>query len=83
MKHPVHDEAQPYHSSGTPVDPEPFRERFVAALEDDLDTPVAVDALRELAEAIVAGRQDGRPVSHARQELRTLAEILGIVLPVV
>jgi L-cysteine:1D-myo-inositol 2-amino-2-deoxy-alpha-D-glucopyranoside ligase len=83
MQHPVHDEARPYRSSGTPVDPEPFRRRFVAALEDDLDTPVAIVALRELAEAIVAGRQDGRPVSHARQELRTLAEILGIVLPVV
>ena len=83
MQHPVHDEAQPYRSSGTPVEPEPFRRRFVAALEDDLDTPAAIGALRELAEAIVAGRQDARPVSHARHELRTLAEILGIVLPVV
>jgi cysteinyl-tRNA synthetase len=73
MQHPVHDESQPHRSSGTPVDPEPFRQRFVAALEDDLNTPVA----------IVAGRQDARPVSHARQDLRVLAEILGVVLPVV
>ncbi|HZO28645.1 MAG TPA: cysteine--tRNA ligase [Chloroflexota bacterium] len=83
MKHPVHDDAHPYQSSGTPVDAEPFRRRFVAALEDDLNTPIAVMALRELAEAIVAGREAARPVSHARHELRTLAEILGVVLPVV
>ena len=83
MTHPVHDESRPYHSSGTPVDPEPFRQRFVAALEDDLDTPVAIAALRELAKAIIAGRQEARPVSNARHELRVLAEILGIVLPAV
>jgi len=83
MQHPVHDDAHPYRSSGTPVDPEPFRQRFVAALEDDLDTPVAIAALRELAEAIIAGREASRPVSQARQELRALAEILGIVLPAV
>jgi L-cysteine:1D-myo-inositol 2-amino-2-deoxy-alpha-D-glucopyranoside ligase len=83
MKHPVHDDAHPYQSSGTPVDPEPFRQRFVAALEDDLNTPVAIVALRELAEAIVAGREGARPVSHARHELRVLAGILGIALPVV
>jgi L-cysteine:1D-myo-inositol 2-amino-2-deoxy-alpha-D-glucopyranoside ligase len=83
MKHPVHDEAQPYQSSGDPLDAEPYRARFVTALEDDLNTPSAIAALRELAEAIVAGRAAGRPVSQARQELRTLAEILGVVLPVV
>ena len=83
MKHPVHDDAHPYQSSGTPVDSEPFRRRFVVALEDDLNTPIATMALRELAEAIVAGREAARPVSHARHELRTLAEILGVVLPVV
>ena len=83
MRHPVHDDAQPYQSSGTPVDPEPFRRRFVAAMEDDLDTPEALVALRELAEAIGAGREAARPVSRARHELRVLAEIFGIVLPAV
>jgi L-cysteine:1D-myo-inositol 2-amino-2-deoxy-alpha-D-glucopyranoside ligase len=81
MRHPVHDDAQPYQSSGTPVDPEPFKQRFVAAMEDDLDTPTAIVALRELAEAIVAGREASRPLSDARHELRTLAAILGVTLP--
>jgi cysteinyl-tRNA synthetase len=83
MQHPVHDDSRPYQSSGTPVDPEPFRQRFVAAMEDDLDTPRAIAALRELAEAIIAGRADARPLSRARRELRVLAEVLGVVLPVV
>ena len=83
MKHPVHDDAHPYASSGEALDAEPFRQRFVAALEDDLDTPVAIQALRNLAETIVEARAASRPVSAARRELRTLAGILGIVLPVV
>ena len=83
MKHPVHDDAQPYETHGAAVDPEPYKQRFVAALEDDLNAPVAIAALRELAEEIVAARAASRPVSNARHELRVLAEILGIVLPAV
>jgi L-cysteine:1D-myo-inositol 2-amino-2-deoxy-alpha-D-glucopyranoside ligase len=83
MRHPVHDDAQPYESSGTALVPEPFRQRFVEAMEDDLDTPQAIGVLRELAEAIVAGRQANRPISQARQELRSLAQILGVALPAV
>jgi hypothetical protein len=52
-------------------------------MEDDLDTPKAIGVLRELAEAIVAGREASRPTSNARHDLRTLAEILGVVLPAV
>jgi L-cysteine:1D-myo-inositol 2-amino-2-deoxy-alpha-D-glucopyranoside ligase len=83
MTHPVHDAAHPYQTSGDPVAPEPFRQRFVAAMDDDLNTPVAIGVLRELAELILAGRAEHRPVSQARHELRTLASILGIVLPAV
>jgi L-cysteine:1D-myo-inositol 2-amino-2-deoxy-alpha-D-glucopyranoside ligase len=83
MTHPVHDATHPYQTSGEPIAPEPFRQRFVEALDDDLNTPVAIDVLRELAEAIVAGRAAHRPVSQARHELQTLAGVLGIVLPVV
>jgi L-cysteine:1D-myo-inositol 2-amino-2-deoxy-alpha-D-glucopyranoside ligase len=81
LRQPVHDQAEPDQSSGTPVDPEPFRRRFVAAMEDDLDTPTAIDALQELAEAIVVGRADARPTTIARQELRALAGVLGVALP--
>jgi L-cysteine:1D-myo-inositol 2-amino-2-deoxy-alpha-D-glucopyranoside ligase len=83
MQHPVHDDAHPYQSSGSPVEAGSYRKRFVAAMEDDLDTPTAITALRELAESIVAGRKASRPVSAARAELRTLTDVLGIVLPAV
>jgi L-cysteine:1D-myo-inositol 2-amino-2-deoxy-alpha-D-glucopyranoside ligase len=69
------------HAAGSPVDPEPFRQQFVAALEDDLDSPSAIVALRALAEAIIVGRQEGRPIAQARQVLRELASILGVELP--
>jgi L-cysteine:1D-myo-inositol 2-amino-2-deoxy-alpha-D-glucopyranoside ligase len=83
MTHPVHDVAHPYETSGEPLAPEPFRERFMAAMDDDLNTPVAIGVLRELAEAILSSRREGRPVSQARHEIRALASILGIVLPAV
>ncbi|MCC6177904.1 MAG: cysteine--tRNA ligase [Chloroflexi bacterium] len=81
MNHPVYDGGGAYASSGEPLDPTPFRARFTAALDDDLNTPAAIEAVRDLAEAIEAARRDGRPLSAARRELQTLAEILGIALP--
>jgi L-cysteine:1D-myo-inositol 2-amino-2-deoxy-alpha-D-glucopyranoside ligase len=81
--HPVHDDAHPEQTTGTPVEPEPFRRRFLDAMDDDLNTPAAIATLRELADAILARRRDHRPVSQARHELRTLAGVLGVTLPVV
>jgi L-cysteine:1D-myo-inositol 2-amino-2-deoxy-alpha-D-glucopyranoside ligase len=81
--HPVHDDAHPLRSSGEPVESVSFRDRFRDAMDDDLDTPTAIATLRDLAEAILAGKRDGRPVSQARHELRTLAGVLGVTLPAV
>jgi L-cysteine:1D-myo-inositol 2-amino-2-deoxy-alpha-D-glucopyranoside ligase len=79
--HPVHDDTHPVETSGDPVDALPYRDRFVAAMDDDLDTPRAIAVLRELAEAILAGRREHRPTSQARHELRTLSAVLGVTLP--
>jgi len=75
------DATQTDSATGSPVSPEPMRQQFVAALEDDLDSPTAIAALRVLADAIIAGRQQGWPIAQARQVLRELASILGVVLP--
>ena len=53
---------------------------FLSAMEDDLDTPMALEALRQLAEKIQRGRVNGLPVPQARQLLRELAGVLGLML---
>ena len=54
-----------------------YRARALAALDDDLDTPRAIGALRDLGEAILAAAARGQPADEARAELRTLAGVLG------
>jgi hypothetical protein len=49
-------------------------------MDDDLNTPVAIDTLQELAEATLAAQSRGQAIESARTELRTLAEILGLRL---
>ena len=75
-------EAQEAHpvDADRPLDPTPYRERFLAALDDDLQTPAAIEALRDLAEATQAASARAQAVAPARAELRTLAGILGIRL---
>ena len=85
LPHPVHpdnsatDEGDPERA----LDPTPFRDRFGAAMDDDLDTGTAIGTLRDLAEAIERARAERRATDAAREELRSLAEILGVVLPAV
>lgn len=54
-------------------------DRFFEALNDDLDTPVAVQALREISQAILEapGEDD---VRTAQATLKRLASILGLTL---
>jgi cysteinyl-tRNA synthetase len=66
--------------ASAPLDPTPFRERFVAALDDDLNTPQALAALFDLAKEINRGRDDCADVSAAQTELRRLADVLGLAL---
>ena len=66
--------------AGPALDGEPYRARVLAALDDDLDTPTAIEALHDLAEAILAAAARGQDAAPARAELRTLAEILGVRL---
>jgi L-cysteine:1D-myo-inositol 2-amino-2-deoxy-alpha-D-glucopyranoside ligase len=57
-------------------DPRPFAQRVRDALDDDLDTPRALDALDDLASAILSGGHDGT----ARDVLCETADLLGIDL---
>jgi L-cysteine:1D-myo-inositol 2-amino-2-deoxy-alpha-D-glucopyranoside ligase len=57
-------------------DPRPFAARVRSAIDDDLDTPRALDALDDLASAILSGGND----PSARATLCELGQLLGIDL---
>jgi cysteinyl-tRNA synthetase len=57
-----------------------YRERFIAAMEDDFNTSQAIAVLFELAREINRARDACRPVAGAQAELRDLAGILGLRL---
>ena len=63
-----------------PVDPEPARERFIAAMEDDLNTPQALAALFDLSREINRARDRGRDIRDAQDALRELSGVLGLTL---
>ena len=63
--------------TGAPLDPSPAWERFRAALDNDLDSPAALDALDSLSGQILAaaGRHS---VAAAQDSLRRMAGIFGL-----
>jgi L-cysteine:1D-myo-inositol 2-amino-2-deoxy-alpha-D-glucopyranoside ligase len=61
------------------VDVAVFRERFLNAMNDDLDTPSAIAALREIAQAILEAPED-EDVRDAQETLRELSAVLGLSL---
>jgi len=63
-----------------PLDPQPFRRRFLEAMDDDLATPQALAALFDLAHAINRARDEGRPIGEAQRALRELCGLLGLTL---
>jgi cysteinyl-tRNA synthetase len=62
------------------VDPEPVRARFIAAMEDDLNTPQALAALFDLSRELNRARDRGRDIRDAQDTLRELAGVLGLTL---
>jgi cysteinyl-tRNA synthetase len=72
-------EAQAVGSSGS-LDAEERRARFVAALEDDFDTPGALGALEQLADDIIGAVEFGMDVTAAQATLSELTSMLGLTL---
>ena len=60
------------------LDPRPFKERFIKAMDADLNTPQAIAALFDLAREINRAKEGGQRVSEAQETLRNLGEILGL-----
>ena len=62
------------------VDGAPFKQRFIDAMDDDLNTPQGVAAVFDLASAIYKGRDSGANVHAAQGVLRELTGALGVSL---
>ncbi|MFH1559994.1 MAG: cysteine--tRNA ligase, partial [Chloroflexota bacterium] len=67
------------HTDGQ-VDAGPFRKRFIAAMDDDLNTPQALATLFDLAREINRHRESGTAAGEAQQALREMASVLGLSL---
>lgn len=67
-------------ASAEAVDPEPYRTRFIAAMDDDLNTPQALAAVFSLARDINRGRDEGKSLGTAQECLRELTSVLGLRL---
>jgi cysteinyl-tRNA synthetase len=65
---------------GGGTDPVPYRDRFTAAMDDDLNTPQALAVLFDLAKEINRARDDGRGIADAQGLLLELADVLGLRL---
>lgn len=61
-----------------PLDSDPYLERFMGAMDDDLNTPQAIAALFDLARDINRERGAGRSVKAAQSRLREMGGILGL-----
>jgi L-cysteine:1D-myo-inositol 2-amino-2-deoxy-alpha-D-glucopyranoside ligase len=55
------------------------RDRFMDALQDDLDTPAAIDDLREMAQLILEAPEED-DIREAQVTLRRTADLLGLTL---
>jgi len=66
-------------SSDDALDPSPYRERFLSALDEDLYTPSAIQALTDLGAAIRESSET-RSIETAQESLVELAGILGLTL---
>jgi cysteinyl-tRNA synthetase len=60
------------------LDAEPFQERFLGAMDADLNTPMAIAVLFDLAREINRARESGQGVGQAQEMLRRLGGILGL-----
>jgi cysteinyl-tRNA synthetase len=62
------------------VDPAPFKQRFLDAMDDDMNTAGALGALFELSREINRARDEGRSIDDGLTALRELSGVLGLSL---
>jgi cysteinyl-tRNA synthetase len=65
---------------GEALDAAPFRQRFLEAMDNDLNTAQATAALFDLAKEINRARDEGMATAAAQGTLLELADLLGLTL---
>jgi L-cysteine:1D-myo-inositol 2-amino-2-deoxy-alpha-D-glucopyranoside ligase len=65
---------------GESLDHHPYRLGFLDAMDNDLDTPGALQALENLAREILDAARDGKDIQRAQAELRELCGLFGLRL---
>ena len=65
-------------SGGVPMDPAPFWEQFMAAMDDDLNTPRALASMFDLSREMNRQRDEGHSIAAAQDCLRHLGSVLGL-----
>lgn len=63
---------------GDPVDPEPHQQAFRAAMDDDLNTELALQSLETFAASIEAAAASGGAVDEAQAALGEMAAVFGL-----
>jgi cysteinyl-tRNA synthetase len=64
--------------SGKSVNAEPYRQRFIEAMDDDFNTAQAIATLFDLAREINRADESGIDASKAREILKELGGVLGL-----
>ena len=62
------------------LDPTPWQTDFEAAMNDNLNTPVACGVLDALAVAILVANRGGQQIEPAQRVLRQLCRVFGLRL---
>jgi hypothetical protein len=58
--------------------PIPFMEKFMTALETDLDTLRSLEVIQDLVSTILSDSQARHDVSQAQDQLRKFGDVLGL-----
>jgi cysteinyl-tRNA synthetase len=67
-------------STAPAIDAQPYRERFIEAMDDDFNSPQAIAALFDLAREINRGHDEHLYIGEAYKMLWELSEVLGLNL---
>ena len=63
---------------GQPLDPKPYRDKFIEVMDDDFNTPQAIAVLFDLARDINKAEETGSSAVKAREALKDMGGILGL-----